>query len=205
MTARSDRSRALVGDVAVPSDLSLKPHKWSSDWLNHQNGEQTCSVCGVTLLAEGAVVRADMIPGGNHRIYNYIDCLGRPLSSMMELSCPTFAGVGSNGASVSVEAKEIARLARVESAKAEQKLSALDARVVQLEAANAALQQQIAAATQIDVRQLAVALMELAEKAKADKALESIEMRGQHVLVPKELVEVIDVVAVREDEEAKEG
>ncbi len=147
------------------------------------------------------MIRADVKYEGTW--YLYTDCLGREIRSSVELSCPVFAG---EGVSAGLEGKEIGRRAKVAADKVDLRVSQLDTRVMQLEADNAALREQLSTVTQIDVRQLAAALMELAAKAKADKALESIEMRGQHVLVPKELVEVIDVVAVREDdEEAKDA
>lgn len=152
------------------------------------------------MRTEGSVIRADVKYEGTW--YLYTDCLGREIRSSVELSCPVFAG---EGVSAGLEGKEIGRRAKVAVDKVDLRVSQLDTRVMQLEADNAALREQLSAVTQIDVRQLAAALMELAAKAKADKALESIEMRGQHVLVPKELVEVIDVVAVREDDEAKEA
>jgi hypothetical protein len=140
-----------------------------------------------------AVIRADVKYEGTW--YLYTDCLGREIRSSVELSCPVFAG---EGVSAGLEGKELGRRAQIAADKVDLRVTQLDARVMQLEADNAALREQIGAVTQIDVRQLAAALLELAQKAKASKVLESIEVRGQQVLVPKELVEVIDVVAVRE-------
>lgn len=194
----NDEPKAITGKVDELAEPGLKKHTWESDWLNQPGGEKLCKDCGCTLLAEGAIVRADFKVSDGGRVYNYVDCLGRPLSSLMELSCPVFAGVGTAN-SVAIEAKEIARHARVEVRRAEQQREALDARVLQLEADNVALREQLSSVTQIDVRQLAAALLELAQQAKADKALESIELRGQSVKIPKQLVEVIDVVAVRDD------
>lgn len=82
--------------------------------------------------------------------------------------------------------------------------AAMEARITQLERENKALQEQVGSVTQIDLGMLAQKIFELAETAKERKALESVESKGRVVQIPKELVDIIDVVGIPVEKEVVE-
>jgi hypothetical protein len=216
----AETQKALPG--GVPEEPALKKHVWGDiggqpSWLNNLSGNLagTCKVCGCELLEDGAVIQADQkVTGG--RVWIYRDALGREVRSFVELSCPVFVGLGSGSvalASAAVEAKEIGRKAKAEAQQAQARITQLEratlalgesmeARLVQLERENAALREQVGAVQQIDITQLARVLLELAQTAKEQHALESITSGDRVLQIPRELREVIDVVGIPVEDDA---
>lgn len=181
-------------------------------WLNmpsthYGHVRPTCQVCGVIELRRGDP-KAPV--GTRESMWWYEDNNGKQLFSNIELSCP------GPGKTLTDEAMERARRNKVEIRNTNEHVhriekqqyalaAAMEARITQLEQENKALKEQVGAVTQIDLGQLAAKLYELAEAAKERKALESIESKGRVLQVPKELVDVIDVVGIpveKSDEDA---
>lgn len=193
----AENPKALSGDV--PDELPhLKEHIWEGStrgqpaWVNSFNGDRTCTVCGCTLLSEGAVVNADRQLTSGRR-YVYRDVLNKTVTSFQPLSCPVFVG---DAASAAAQAKETARETKIETAKTQKALNAVEARIVQLEQENKALREQVGTVTQIDLTMLAQKLLELAQVAKENQALKAVQTEEGVYQVPKELVDVIDIVGV---------
>lgn len=221
--------KALSGNVPQREEPKLREHDWDDNmsaspdrfgapgWLNSSGGSvaKTCRKCGCELLKDGAVVHADVkIIKGNEYIYK--TALGKEVRSFKPLSCPLFAFDEMSGA---VEGKEIGREAKVQAEKVDIRVDetqyritqleaqnralheATQARITQLETENRELKKAVGQVTQIDLGQLAQKLFELAQAAKEKNALESVESKGRVLQVPKELVDVIDVVGVPVEKE----
>lgn len=218
------KPKALPGKTPQREEPVLREHDWddntsaspdrfgSPGWLNSGGGtlSKTCRKCGCELLKDGAVVHAGVkIVKGNEYIYRTVT--GKEIRSFKPLSCPLF---GFDEMSAAMEGKEIGREAKIEAEKVDIRVDetqhritqleaenralheATMARIEQLEAENRALKEQVGSVTQIDLGQLAQHLFELAEAARERKALESVESKGRVLQIPKELVDVIDVVGI---------
>lgn len=157
-----------------------------------------CRHCGVTLLSAGSPAAE---AGTNASLWRYEDASGKRINSNIALSCP------GPGKTLTGEALERGRRNKVEIRNTNEHVhriekqqhalaAAMEARITQLEQENRALQEQVGTVTQIDLGQLAQKLFELAEAAKGQKALESVESKGRVVQIPKELADVIDVVGI---------
>jgi len=182
-------TKALPGEVADP-EPDFKKHKWEGGWLNGK----VCKVCG-----------CEDISGINAsgRGYTYRDCQNKLIESFKELPCPVFVG---DASSAIAEAKETVRRVKVEAKQADTRITQLESdnralmalagRVTQLEAENKALREDVGSVKQIDLNELAAILLKLTEDARGRKALESVETKGGVRQIPKELVDVIDVVGV---------
>lgn len=217
----AEKPKALPGDAPERQVPELREHDWASSqepdrfgapaWLNSTGGTNSpvCRRCGCELVT-GSIIFADVkVTKGDE--YTYRLATGQVVRSFKPLSCPLFAFDGLSGA---VEAKEVGREAKVEIAKTDVRVDEAQARITQLEQENAALhaatahrleqlerenaalREQVGEVRQIDLGQLAEKLFELAAAAKERKALESVETKGRVLRVPKELVDVIDVVGV---------
>lgn len=189
--------KALPGQVSTPG---LKPHSWgpsSTEWLNNPHGGKTCTACGCTMEPTGnpLVIQADVKYEG--RWYYYTDCLGNRITSSLELSCPVFAAQGGKG---DPEAKELGRRAKLMAEQVEGRILGFEARVIQLEQENAALREQVGRVQQIDLTRLAQTLLELAAQAKENQALGSVRTEAGLVQIPKQLLQVIDVIGIPVEE-----
>lgn len=130
---RSKEARERAGK---PASADQK-HVWETDWLNHPNGEKTCSVCGIEDVSS-TFFRADFKMGNGKQLHHYRDHLGRVHSSFIELSCPAFSGINGNE---SLEMKERARRERAGTAEVAAYVQVLADRVALLEAENALLRE----------------------------------------------------------------
>jgi hypothetical protein len=155
-----------------------KQHVWGgspSDWLNSEDG-MTCKVCGVTLLNEGRLIRADRMRGNGKQQFHYRDAHGVQFSAFTELSCPAYIG---DAASAAAQTKEVVRNVRgqVDAVEGrvdgvEDRVETVEARLQRLEAENELLQQQLAERPLVDATQVAEALYALMERKVAEsKAL----------------------------------
>ena len=217
-----EKPKALRGEVSHRDEPKLRDHDWvggqkpdqfgTPGWLNSEGGNSypVCGRCGCELIT-GAVIHADVkIVKGQE--FTYRTATGNEVRSFKPLSCPLFGFDAMSGA---MEGKEIGREAKVQAEKVDIRVdetqyritqleeqnkalhAAMEARLIQLEAENEALKEQVGTVTQIDLGQLAQKLFELAQAAKGDqKALESVESKGRVVQIPKELADVIDVVGI---------
>lgn len=217
------KPKALPGDAPSREEPKLREHEWdtgnsnldrfgSPGWVNNVGGATaaTCRKCGCELLSKGAIVHADVkVTKGKEYIYRTVT--GKEVRSFKPLSCPLF---GFDAFSGGMEAKEIGREAKIEAEKVDIRVDetqykvrqleaenlalheATVARLEQLEAENKALRERVDTVTQLDMGELARHLYALAEEAKEKKALESVESKGRVLQIPKELVEVIDVVGI---------
>lgn len=187
-----------------------KQHVWEGgpggDWLNSEDGK-TCKVCGVTLLAEGRLIRADRMRGNGKQQFHYRDAHGVQFSSFTELSCPAYIG---DAASAAAQTKEVVRNVRgqVDAVEGrvdgvEGRVETVEARLQRLEAENELLQQQLAERPLVDATQVAEALYALMERKVAESKalgdggvkylpLPSVDEVTQEIRVP--------VPVLREDE-----
>lgn len=139
----SKEARERAGKPASPD----QKHVWATDWLNHPNGEKTCTVCGIQDVS-ATHFRADYKMGNGKQLYHYRDHLGRVHSSFIELSCPAFSGINGNE---SLEGKERARRDRAAIGEITEYVKVLAERVATLEAENAQLREASLAREVIDV------------------------------------------------------
>jgi hypothetical protein len=175
--------------------IEFVEHQWGT--VDHFNMPSThygmgskpaCIHCGVIELRRG---NPNATVGTPDSLYRYEDAAGIRIDSNIELSCP------GDGKTLTAEALEhtneqVHRVEKQQYALA----AAMEARITQLEQENKALKEQVGTVTQIDMGTLAQKIFELAEAAKERKALESVESKGRVVQIPKELVEIIDVVGI---------
>jgi len=197
--------------------LEFHPHSWADPnpaprpptrmgampWLNmpsthYGSTRSTCTYCGVIELRKGDP-KAPV--GTREHMWWYEDDGGKQIFSNIELSCP------GEGKTLTGEALERARRNKREIRNTNEQVhriekqqyalaAAMEARITQLEAENKALKEHVGSVSQIDLGQLAQKIFELAEAAKGQKALESVESKGRIVQIPKELADIIDVVGV---------
>lgn len=169
-------TEAKVADGKRPE--AGKQHVWESgpgSWLNSEDG-QTCQVCGVTLLPEGRLIRADRMRGNGKQQFHYRDAHGVQFSSFTELSCPAYIG---DAASAAAQTKEVVRNVRgqVDAVEGrvdgvEGRVETVEARLQRLEAENELLHQQLAERPLVDATQVAEALYAILErKVAATKTL----------------------------------
>jgi len=187
--------------------LDFREHDWGvGGGLNmpssHYGGRvQECRHCRVMLLRKGNPAAET---GTDASLWRYEDAGGNRIHSNIELSCP------GPGKTLTGEAMERARRNKVEIRYTNEQVhrvekqqyalaAAMEGRITQLEQENKALREQVGTVTQIDMKELAAHLFALAQEAKDQKALESVESKGRVVQIPKELADIIDVVGVPVD------
>lgn len=161
----------------------LKQHDWGNsqgDWLNNPSGRKICRICGCSEKTPEIQIGVKYVDTPTSRWWHYRDCLGKEFVSSIEISCPVF---GANA-----EVKEMARRAKVLAQRAQNSTDTLEGRVLQLEEAPQGR------AVQIDLTELAKALVALAKDAKALEQLKSA--------LPPSVIEVIPVVSTSSEEES---
>ena len=115
-----------------------KPHVWdSADWLNSMDGV-TCKVCGVTKVT--SVIRADRMRGNGTQQHHYRDAHGNDITSLEELSCPTYLGDPGSAAAL---AKEHVRRVRGRVDNVEVRVETIEDRLARLESENVALREML--------------------------------------------------------------
>lgn len=210
--------KALPGDVPERKEPKLREHDWGTggrdrfgtpSWVNDLgSGKKTCSRCGCEEVNDVIMVDVKIVKGTE---YMYRTVTGKLIRSLKPLSCPLF---GFDEMSAAMDAKEIGREAKIEAEKVDIRVDAtqyriqqleaanlalhseFEARLLQLEAENRALQERVGSVTQIDLGMLAQKLLELAQTGKEQHALESITSGDRVLQIPRELREVIDVVGI---------
>jgi len=159
---------------------------------------RNCIHCKVIFLKAG---KPEAKVGTLESLWIYEDNAGKPIRSNIALSCP------GPGCTLTGEALERARHNKQEIRHTNEQVhrvekqqyalaAAMEGRITQLEQENKALKEQVGQVTQLDMKELAAHLFALAEQAKEQKALESVESKGRVVQIPKELAEIIDVVGI---------
>ena len=180
-------------------NIGDKPHQWKSDWLNHPNGGATCRVCGCTKRTD--LVRADRSrPREKTQLNHYVDAAGNAISTFEELSCPVW--IGDPGSAVA-QAKEGVRKVKGRVGDVEDKVESLEDRMARLEAENEALKAEVARKQGVDVTILMGWLTELAQQAARSRSIEAVEARGVQYQVPRQIVDVIDIVSLEPDPRKK--
>ena len=187
-------------------NIGDKPHQWESDWLNHPNGGATCRVCGCTKRTD--LVRADRSrPGEKTQLNHYVDAAGNAISTFEELSCPVWIGDPGSAAAQAKEGvrKVKGRVGDVENKVevVEDKVESLEDRMARLEAENEALKAEVARKQEVDVTILMEWLTELAQQAARSRSIEAVEARGVQYQVPRQIVDVIDIVSLEPDPREK--
>lgn len=155
--------------------VANKPHVWSGggvgDWLNSEDGP-VCKVCGVTKLTN--LIRADRTRGDGKQQHLYRDATGNLLTSLEELSCPTYIGDPGSAAAL---AKEHVRRVRGRVDEIDGKLETVDDRLTRLEEDNEFLRQRLIDQPVLNAEMVAEALLIIASKANAaPKIAERIRM-----------------------------
>jgi len=85
----------------------------------------------------------------------------------------------------------------------EDKVESLEDRMARLEAENEALKAEVARKQEVDVTILMEWLTELAQQAARSRSIEAVEARGVQYQVPRQIVDVIDIVSLEPDPREK--
>lgn len=201
-------TKQLPGPRTKPSAPEPKKHVWDSDWLNNPYGSKTCRVCGVTWVGGGrnnhltGNVRADRMQVDDEGkkkepMYQYIDIHGKRVNSFKELSCPIWIG---DPASAAAQAKEGVRNVKGRVGVVEERMETVEDRLDRLEAENAALRDDLDRKQEIDARALMGFLVDMVDAAVRTREIEIVNARGKQYHVPRQLVDVIDVVSIEAPE-----
>ena len=175
----------------VPEATGNKPaanvaHQWSNDWLNDMGG-RTCKVCGV-VEKTGHLIRPDR-KGMEH---HYVDAFGVQMTSMTELSCPTF--IGDMGGAVAETKGRVRQL--------DEQMETVDARLERLEKHNQYLQDQLEAKIQLDVTGLVNWLNQVVKlSAEAQLPTTTVEVAGLGYSIPSPIADLVRGVGVTVDVE----
>lgn len=160
------------------------PHQWSSDWLNDTDG-RTCKVCGV-VEKSGSLIRADRKGMPHH----YVDAFGVAITSMVELTCPTF--IGDMGGAVAETKGRVRNL--------DSQMETVDARLDRLEQHNQYLQDQLTSKIQLDVNGLVNWLTQMVQlNIQNQLPTTVVEVAGLPLEIPSPIADLIRGVGVTID------
>lgn len=151
--------KALLGPPPI-----RKQHNWESDWLNQPNGEKLCKTCGCTWWnpsLDGKTHYAGLVSSSEPGKFKYTDINNNGISSKVELFCPVYL----DGLPTEIMAqKESLRAIKREGQIAEARLEQLEERLGSLGEENLLLRAQLAQGPQVNLQELAQAMLEILRK-----------------------------------------
>lgn len=175
----------------APASTGNKPstdvqHQWDDvggggagqqpGWLNSSELVKTCRVCGVTMRAD--LIRADR-RGMN---FHYVDAFGTAMTSLVELSCPTFLG--------DVPGAVAETKGRVRNLDCQ--METVHDRLDRLEKDNLYLREQLGAKIQLDVTGLVDWLGQMAQMAaQAGLPMSGVTVAGLPLEVPMPIADLV--------------
>lgn len=161
-------------------------HVWDTRptaFLNNTDGP-VCVICGVTKLT--GVIRADRLRGDGSQQHQYRDAMGNLITTLEELSCPTYLG---DPGSAAATAKDQVRKVRGRVDHVEGRLETVDERLERLEEDNEFLRNRLLNQPVLDAEMVADALTIIAQRTQG---LPVLEEKVRALLAP--ILDVDDLV-----------
>ncbi len=161
-------------------------HVWDTRptaFLNNTDGP-VCVICGVTKLT--GFIRADRLRGDGSQQHQYRDAMGNLITTLEELSCPTYLG---DPGSAAATAKDQVRKVRGRVDHVEGRLETVDERLERLEEDNEFLRNRLLNQPVLDAEMVADALTIIAQRTQG---LPVLEEKVRALLAP--ILDVDDLV-----------